>query len=146
MSFDLFAESVVRSPKDKRPRRGRGFSHEEISKADLTVDEARRMGLIVDLRRKTAYDENIEILKQYVKDIEEFVGVLEETTVTVDKKAIKELTSIKALEEEEAILLIDAGIKSLEDLAYCEIPKVSNKTGIDEERITELVKAALKKV
>ena len=39
-----------------------------------------------------------------------------------------------------------AGIKTFEDLAYCDITKVVKKTGIDEERITAMVKAALKKV
>ncbi|TXT57673.1 MAG: hypothetical protein BAJATHORv1_10376 [Candidatus Thorarchaeota archaeon] len=148
MSFELFAESVVKSPGDKRPRRGRGFSIEEVKKADLTIDEARRMGLIVDIRRKSSYDENVEILKQYVKDIEEFMDVYEGETTTepsISAKIIKELSSIKAVNKEDAELLAKAGISSIEDLAYCEIPKVANKTGIDEERVTEMVKAALKK-
>jgi len=149
MSFDIIAEPAVKSPKDAKPRRGRGFSIEETAQAGLTVDDARKMGLIVDIRRKTAYPENVEALKQYQKDLEEFVAALaaEEGTATATvAKAVDELSALKAVKADEAKLLAKAGIKTVSDLAYCDIAKVANKTGITEERITNMVKAALKKV
>jgi len=149
MSFDIIAEPVVRSPKDAKPRRGRGFSIEETIQSGLTVVDARKMGLIVDIRRKTAYPENVEALKQYQKDLEEFVAALatEESTATASvAKAVDELSALKAVKDEEAKLLAKAGLKTVSDLAYCDIAKVANKTGIPEDRITEMVKAALKKV
>ena len=157
MSFDIIAESVVKSPKSSRPRRGRGFSREETSQAGLTIQDARKMGLIVDLRRKSVYTENIEALKQYMKDLEEIIAALDKeegATVSTPKAAkaakaddaIAELSSLRAVKVSEAPLLIDAGIKSMSDLAYCDIPKVAKKTGITEDRITAMVKAALKKV
>ncbi len=153
MSFDIIAEPIVRAPKDARPRRGRGFSREEVIQAELTIDDARKMGLIVDLRRKTVYPENIEALKQYMKDLEKLVASLaeEEGPVKVSGKkdlsaTIAELSSLRAVKKAEAELLASAGITSISDLAYCEIDKVSKKTGIDEDRITSMVKAALKKV
>ncbi len=149
MSFDIIAEPTVKRPKDAKPRRGRGFSREETSQAGLTIDNARKMGLIVDLRRKTVYPENIKALKQYTKDLEEIIAALAKEEVVVASKAddaVAELSSLRAVKASEAPLLADAGIKSFSDLAYCDIPKVSKKTGIDEERITTMVKAALKKV
>ncbi len=149
MSFDIIAEPTVKCPKDAKPRRGRGFSIEETSQAGLTIDNARKMGLIIDLRRKTVYPENIEALKQYTKDLQEIVAALAEEEVVVASKAddaVAELSSLRAVKVSEAPLLADAGIKSFSDLAYCDIPKVAKKTGIDEERITAMVKAALKKV
>ena len=152
MSFDIIAEPTVKSPKVSRPRRGRGFSREETSQAGLTIDDARKMGLIVDLRRKSVYPENIEALKQYMKDLEEIIAALDKDEgVSVSKTvkaddAIAELSSLRAVKVSEAPLLVDAGIKSMSDLAYCDIPKVAKKTGIDEDRITTMVKAALKKV
>ena len=77
MSFDIIAEPTVKSPKSAKPRRGRGFSREETSQAGLTIDDARKMGLIVDLRRKSVYPENIEALKQYMKDLEEIITALD---------------------------------------------------------------------
>ena len=153
MSFDIIAEPTVKSPKSAKPRRGRGFSREETSQAGITIDDARKMGLIVDLRRKSVYPENIEALKQYMKDLEEIIAALNKdkgVTVAVAASgagdAIAELSALRAVKAAEAPLLVDAGIKSLSDLAYCDIPKVAKKTGIDEDRITAMVKAALKKV
>jgi len=149
MSFDIIAEPTVKCPKDAKPRRGRGFSREETSQAGLTIDNARKMGLIVDLRRKTVYPENIEALKQYTKDLEEIIAALAKEEVVVASKAddaVAELSSLRAVKASEAPLLADAGIKSFSDLAYCDIPKIAKKTGIDEERVTAMVKAALKKV
>ena len=149
MSFDIIAEPTVKSPKSSKPRRGRGFSREETSQAGLTIDDARKMGLIVDLRRKSLYPENVEALKQYMKDLEEIIAALaKEDKVVVSKPdgAIAELSALRAVKVSEAPLLVDAGIKSVSDLAYCDIPKVAKKTGIDEDRITAMVKAALKKV
>ena len=154
MSFDIIAEPAVRTPKDARPRRGRGFSREETQQAGLTIEDARKMGLIVDLRRKTAYPENVDGLKQYMKDLEKLIASLAEEKEIPSKDAEKksksdvvaELSSLRAVKTEEAELLVDAGITSISDLAYCEIDKISKKTGIDENRITSMVKAALKKV
>lgn len=149
MSFDIIAEPTVKSPKSSRPRRGRGFSREETSQAGLTIEDARKMGLIVDLRRKSIYPENVEALQQYMKDLEEIIAALsaeEGVAASSSEDAIEELASLRAVKVSEAPLLVEAGIKSFSDLAYCDIPKVAKKTGIDEERITAMVKAALKKV
>jgi large subunit ribosomal protein L13e len=149
MSFDIIAEPTVKSPRDGRPKRGRGFSSKETAQAGLTIEEARRMGLIVDIRRKTLHPENVDALKQYMKDLEELVSALAEEAEPVRAKAtvaVDDLASLRAVKESEVPLLVKAGIKSFEDLAYCDISKVANKTGIDEDRITAMVKAALRKV
>ncbi len=148
MSFDIIAEPMVRAPKDAKPRRGRGFSLDELAQAELTIKDARQIGLMVDIRRKRTYPENVEALKQYLKDLENIVAALEEEVVPTVKKedAVSELSSLRAVKKEEADLLASAGILTFEDLAYCEIDKISKKTGIDEDRLTAMVKAALKKV
>jgi hypothetical protein len=151
MSFEIIAEPSVKSPKSSRPRRGRGFSREETYQAGLTIKDARKMGLLVDLRRKSVYSENVEALKQYMKDLEEIIAALEKeegvvVPVSGASDAIAELSSLRAIKSSEAPLLVDAGIKSMSDLAYCDISKVAKKTGIEEDRVTAMVKAALKKV
>ncbi|MFX1604735.1 MAG: ribosomal protein L13e [Promethearchaeota archaeon] len=149
MSYDIIAEPMVRSPRDGRPKRGRGFSREETVQAGLTIDEARRMGLIVDLRRKTAHPENVDALKQYIKDLEKLVESLADEAKPAKAKVATptdDLGSLRAIKKDEVPLLVKAGIKTFEDLAYCDITKVAKKTGIKEDRITAMVKAALKKV
>ena len=149
MSFDIIAEPAVKSPADARFRRGRGFSIEETVQSGLTVDDARKMGLLVDKRRGTAYPENIEALKQYQKDLEEFIKALaeeESAAAASAKKSVDGLSTLKSVTAEDAKLLTSAGIETISDLAYCDISKVAAKTGITEDHITEMVKAALKKV
>lgn len=52
---------------DGKQRSGRGFSPEELKKADLNPAEARKLELPVDRRRKTAHDQNVEAIKAYVE-------------------------------------------------------------------------------
>ena len=52
---------------DGKQRSGRGFSPEELKKADLNPAEARKLELPVDRRRKTAHNQNVEAIKAYVE-------------------------------------------------------------------------------
>jgi hypothetical protein len=107
------------------------------------------MGLIVDLRRKTVHPENVDALKQYMKDLEKLVESLADEAKPAKAKVAApadDLGSLRAVKKTEVPLLVKAGIKTFEDLAYCDITKIAKKTGIEEDRITAMVKAALKKV
>jgi ribosomal protein L13E len=50
---------------DERQRIGRGFSREELKKAGINLQEARLIELPIDMRRRTAHDENVEAVKLY---------------------------------------------------------------------------------
>jgi ribosomal protein L13E len=50
---------------DGKQRSGRGFSREELKKAGLNTAEAKKLEIPVDKRRKTAHDQNVEIIKAY---------------------------------------------------------------------------------
>lgn len=52
----------------RKQRQGRGFSREEIRKADSSSAQALRLGLRVDSKRKTIHEENVEALKAYFAD------------------------------------------------------------------------------
>lgn len=51
-------------------REGRGFSIEELKELGLNIGEARRLGIPVDERRSTSYEENIERLKNWIAEAE----------------------------------------------------------------------------
>jgi ribosomal protein L13E len=55
------------SKRDGKQRRGRGFSTGELEKAGLNSTQAKRLEIPVDGRRKTAHDQNIEIMKNYAE-------------------------------------------------------------------------------
>jgi large subunit ribosomal protein L13e len=49
--------------KGGKQRFGRGFSRDELKKAGLSTKDALRLGMLVDPRRKTVHDENVEAIK-----------------------------------------------------------------------------------
>ena len=51
-----------------RPRRNKGFSVEEIKRAGLTLQDARQMNIIIDERRKSCREENVELLKKLIEE------------------------------------------------------------------------------
>ncbi|MEM5821111.1 MAG: ribosomal protein L13e [Candidatus Aenigmatarchaeota archaeon] len=52
-----------------RKREARGFSKEELKAVNLSIAEARKLGLYVDERRKSAYEENVKALKDFLEKI-----------------------------------------------------------------------------
>jgi large subunit ribosomal protein L13e len=54
--------------KGGKQRLGKGFSREELKEVGLTLKDALRMGVPVDCQRRTAHEENIQIIKNFVKD------------------------------------------------------------------------------
>ncbi len=54
-------------PREKRV--GRGFSVGEVKAAGITVREARLIGLYVDERRKSVYEENVAAIKEWVEKV-----------------------------------------------------------------------------
>jgi len=64
---------IVKIPGDTGDRKhkiARGFSIGEIKAVGLNVMEARRIGVYVDVRRKSIYQENIDSLKEWLKNID----------------------------------------------------------------------------
>jgi len=61
-----FISPIVES--GDRVREGKGFSKEELDAVKLTVTRARSLGIPVDSRRKSSYDDNIETLKEFLEE------------------------------------------------------------------------------
>ncbi|MEM3062454.1 MAG: ribosomal protein L13e [Nitrososphaerota archaeon] len=51
----------------RKKRIGRGFSINELKEAGITLDEARKIGIYIDFRRRSKHIENIEKLKELIK-------------------------------------------------------------------------------
>lgn len=53
--------------KGGKQRYGKGFSREELKNAGLCLKEALRLGIPVDSRRRTVHEENINVIKKFLK-------------------------------------------------------------------------------
>lgn len=52
--------------KSGKQRRGKGFSREEIKKAGSDPKQILKLGIRLDLKRRTAHEENVEALKTFL--------------------------------------------------------------------------------
>ena len=70
MNSDKSVPTVSRTHKG-RPlvRPGRGFSVPELHQAGLTKDQAERLKLPLDPRRRTSYDHNAEIVRTVAREL-----------------------------------------------------------------------------
>jgi LSU ribosomal protein L13E len=60
---------MVKSPRGGEVRLGRGFSIGEVKAVNLTVEEARLLGIPVDTRRKTTWEWNVKALQEYLSKV-----------------------------------------------------------------------------
>jgi ribosomal protein L13E len=58
---------VVVTKHNKTQNIGKGFSTTELEKAGVNKQQAKRIGLPVDVKRKTANDQNIATIKEHAE-------------------------------------------------------------------------------
>lgn len=61
----IAAEPRVFKAREKK-RGGKGYSREELKKAGTNMNEALKLRIPLDPRRKTAHEENIEAVKTFI--------------------------------------------------------------------------------
>ena len=49
-------------------RDGKGFSAEELAAVELSMGKAKSLGIPVDPKRKSGYEENVEVLKEFLEE------------------------------------------------------------------------------
>jgi len=110
-------KAIIHVPSTKRRfRKGRGFSISEIKEAGLSFQEAKRLGIPVDRRRRSAWEENIRTLKMsYVTGVD--------------------LTEVKGIGRAVAERLIAAGILDAYDLAKADVKELAKKVNYSLSRL-----------
>ncbi|MHA1298903.1 MAG: ribosomal protein L13e [Candidatus Helarchaeota archaeon] len=111
---------LVKSPSriiDKRM--GRGFSIKEIKAASIPFDDFSKLNLRIDRRRKTIYDSNVEFLGKKYRELIAEDQIEKEALDKIEKKlmeSINNLSKIPSISKKYAKKLVDAGVKSVDDL------------------------------
>jgi hypothetical protein len=135
----------VESPALNAQRNGRGFSREELKAAKISIDEAREAGLIVDLRRRSKYKDNVDSLKSFKVDYAKYLEEKEKERIKaqkLNKKARKE--AIKRKKELDAELskrekeIEEEKKKVQEEIARREAEELALESEIDELSEDEL--------
>ena len=54
-----------------RTRKAKGFSRAELKEVDMDPRSAMKLGLPVDSRRRSKHEENVGVLRRYLKDLNE---------------------------------------------------------------------------
>lgn len=55
--------------KGDRTRKGKGFSRGELRETGVNLKRALKLGIPIDLRRKTKHKENVRMLKQHLQSL-----------------------------------------------------------------------------
>lgn len=56
---------------DQGLREGRGFSKGELEAVSLDIEQATRLGLKIDTRRRSVHEWNVKILREYLEKLGE---------------------------------------------------------------------------
>ncbi|MCK5587445.1 MAG: ribosomal protein L13e [Candidatus Lokiarchaeota archaeon] len=114
---------VGKPVRGKLLRKGRGFSRLELQEACGTVFEAQKFGILVDTRRKSVHDFNVNFLKQLLEE-ERARKVKAELEKEIVEEKYKELMQVRGIGLSSAEILVDMGITSVEELAAFEVDKL----------------------
>jgi transcription termination factor NusA len=153
--LNLAFRPEIRAPQTGNIRRGRGFSLQEIKDAGLSLTDARWMAIPIDGRRKTRHPENVKLIKNYLERIKK----LEKATKTPKTKpkagkakppkakSISEpietdLTNLSGITKKLAEALVEAGVKSIHDLAKTSPRRLARITDLKRNRAEKLIDTA----
>ena len=129
--------AIVR--RKRKVRKGKGFSREELRSANLSVKEARKLGISVDERRSTMHEENVKTLRAFISEIQRTGIRTEKVKVAPPAKrktleaVISELTQVKGIGQRRAQQLVNIGINSVEKLSKMKQNELSKKLKISEK-------------
>ena len=133
----------------RRIRTGRGFSKGELREVNLSVREALKLGIPVDVRRSTKHNENIKILKSYLTEslhAEKPSRPAKIRSKSVKKKSeekagetMLDLTRVPGIGQKRAQQLKNAGINSVEKLAEADPKELSKILQVAEKSVSKWI-------
>jgi predicted flap endonuclease-1-like 5' DNA nuclease len=116
--------------KGRKSRKGRGFSSHELKEAGLSFSQALELGIPIDPKRSTRYDENVDTLKTY------------RTVEATPQTSLVDLREVKGIGQKRAEQLKAAGFDSVQKLAEGAPQHVAEVVGVSENRAANWIENA----
>jgi predicted flap endonuclease-1-like 5' DNA nuclease len=145
----------IHAPQTGETRRGRGFSLQELKEAGIGLADARWMAIPIDNRRKTQHSENVKLLQDFVKRIKKLEKTKKAAKPEPKAKKAKpakakpkpepietDLANLTGVTRKLAENLVEAGIKSIHDLATISPRRLARTTDLKRNRADKLIDAA----
>ncbi|MFX1566458.1 MAG: ribosomal protein L13e [Promethearchaeota archaeon] len=145
----------INAPQTGEPRRGRGFSLQELKEAGIGLSDARWMAIPIDNRRKTHHPENVKLLQEYMKKIKKLEKTSKEPKTKPAAKKPKapktkpkaesietDLANLTGVTKKVAETLVEGGIRNIHELATTSPRRIARVTDIKRNRAEKLVDAA----
>jgi ribosomal protein L13E len=126
----------------RNSRRGKGFSRGELKETGLSLKQALKMGIPIDVRRSTKQEENVKTLKTHLSLTHPKVKKRKAKARATAPKVILDLTKVKGIGPKLSEKLIKAGVKSVNRLAASNPERIAKAIGVSEERASTLIKNA----
>jgi len=153
---------IVKKPGSDETRHGRGFSLGELNAANISVHQAKMLHIPIDRRRRSVHEENVNILKEYIKSPEEYLKRMSEKvkptlkeekvsiqeTIAVEEEKVEEeakrisVTELKGLSKRTIEKLTSAGIEYVDELMDLDPKVLAETTGISETTAKKVIKLA----
>lgn len=139
---------IVKSPSRIHDKRlGRGFSLKEIKAASIPIDEFSKLDLLIDYRRKSIYDSNVDFLgKKFRQRVSEEL-VEKEALDKIEKRVkeyIKDLSQIPSISKTNAKKIVDAGVTSIDRLIEEDSASLAHDIGEKVGIVNQWIKDAKK--
>ncbi len=120
----------------KREKKGKGFSRAELREVDISTTDALNLGIPIDSRRSTKHEKNVQTLQAYTESMKREPSLPKEKIKTVELSAVKGIGP-KTMEK-----LVEAGIKSVNELVVMNTERVAEVIGTSKDRASILIENA----
>jgi len=114
--------------RQRKSRKGKGFSRGELKEVSLSLKQALKLGIQIDLRRSTKHGENVQTLKTYLSK--------EEPT----PETLVGLTEVEGIGQKRFEQLKAIGIDSVKKMAESDPKEIAQKLGVSEKTFSRWIK------
>jgi ribosomal protein L13E len=122
---------------------GKGFSREELKEIGLSLKQALKLKIPVDVRRSTKHKENVNGLKKYLEiNLEKVISKGKKEKKVKSSKIVLELDKVRGIGPKLSKKLKKIGVQDANTLSISSSVKIGKALGFSEEKASIFIKNA----